>query len=205
MPMRFSHPTARKHAARLAAVAMLAIPTAAVAAPGDREVADAGDATGTEAVAYLSGIALGTTTEPEAGPFHPVDGAVDYGSAEAGFGNERGRPHEGQDIFAPSGTPVISPTTTEVLETGADGGRGNWAALYDPARDQTYNYFHMIAPAEVEAGETLAPGDRVGQVGCTGSCYGEHLHFEIREGKDPNGPATDPLPQLERWSRLPNG
>jgi murein DD-endopeptidase MepM/ murein hydrolase activator NlpD len=200
--MRFFSHNSRKHAIRAAVLASLAIPTAALAAPGDREAIDDRSATGAEAVAYLSGIAVGTTTEPEDGPFHPVDGAVDYGSAEAGFGNERGRPHEGQDVFAPTGTPVVSPSATEVLETGADGGRGNWAAIYDPARDQTYNYFHMASPAEVEAGEKLAAGEPVGQVGCTGSCYGEHLHFEIREGKDPYGPAVDPLPELQRWEPL---
>jgi murein DD-endopeptidase MepM/ murein hydrolase activator NlpD len=194
----FSH-NPRKQAIRAALLAALAVPAAAVAAPGEREPADEGSATGTEAVAYLSGIAFGTTTEVEDGPFHPVDGKVDYGSVEAAFGNARGRPHEGQDIFAPTGTPVVSPTATEVLETGADGGRGNWAAVYDRARDRTYNYFHMVAPAEVRAGEKLAPGDPVGQVGCTGSCYGEHLHFEIREGKDPYGTAVDPLPELQRW------
>ena len=80
---------------------------------------------------------------------------------------------------------VISPLATEVLETGTDGGRGNWAALYDTSADRTFVYFHMIEPAEVEAGQQLAAGDRVGHVGCTGSCYGDHLHFEIRDGARP--------------------
>ena len=200
----FSHPRTRIPAARIACLVALAIPASAAAAPGSDEPPE-DDALAAEAVAYLSGVAVATTVEPETGPFHPVDGPVDYGEAEAGFGNERGRPHEGQDIFAPTGTPVISPTETKVIETGTDGGRGNWAAIYDQARDRTYVYFHMVAPAEVEAGEKLAPGEPVGEVGCTGSCYGEHLHFEIREGEDPYGTATDPLPELQRWSRLPSG
>lgn len=136
-----------------------------------------------------------------AGPFHPVVGAVGYGSAQAAFGNARGRPHEGQDIFAPAGTPLISPTETVVVEVGSDGGRGNWAALYDPAAKRTYNYFHMIAPAKVAAGQKLGAGDRVGQVGCTGSCTGDHLHFEVRDGKSPYGAARDPLGMLEGWKR----
>lgn len=139
--------------------------------------------------------------EREQGPFHPVVGEVSYGSAEAAFGNARGRPHEGQDIFAPGGTTLISPTETVVVETGTDDGRGNWAALYDPAEKRTYTYFHMIAPAKVSAGEKLGPGDRVGEVGCTGSCSGEHLHFEIRDGKGPYGQPRDPLGLIEGWKR----
>lgn len=63
----------------------------------------------------------------------------------------------------------------------------------------------MLEPAEVKAGQHLNPGERVGQIGCTGSCYGEHLHFEIRDGRDPYGTPHDPLPELQRWERLPQG
>ena len=136
---------------------------------------------------------------PPPRPLSPVAAPVDYGTAINGFGNERGRPHEGQDMFAPEGTPVVSPTATEVLETGSDGGRGNWAALYDAAAKHTYVYMHMSAPADVAAGDRLDPGDRVGLLGCTGSCDGPHLHFEIREGRSPYAPAIDPLPELRRW------
>lgn len=61
----------------------------------------------------------------------------------------------------------------------------------------------MIEPAAVQAGEKLEVGDRVGEVGCTGSCYGDHLHFEVRAGRDPYGTASDPLPLLQRWERAP--
>lgn len=179
----------------------LALSAGALAAPATAESPEP-DTDGSP-VGLISGVAAGIATEPVPGPFHPVDGAVDYGEAEAGFGNERGRPHEGQDIFAPTGTPVVSPTATEVLETGSDGGRGNWAALYDRAGDRTFVYFHLESPAEVGAGQRLAPGDAVGRVGCTGSCYGPHLHFEIRDGADPYGTPHDPLPELQRWTPVP--
>ena len=187
----------RTTAQRLALGAALALPGIALVAPATAQDTAAPEAE--SPIALITGAAAGLAAEPDPGPFHPVSGPVDYGSAEAGFGNARGRPHEGQDILAPTGTPVVSPTRTEVLETGADGGRGNWAALYDRAADRTYVYFHMEAPAEVGAGQRLAPGDRVGRVGCTGSCYGPHLHFEIRDGADPSGTARDPLPDLVRW------
>lgn len=204
----FSYIRTRRAAARAVLAIVLAVPATAIAAPptGDDSVPPAKEdaSAGAETVALISGIAVGLTVEPEAGPFHPVDGPVDYGEAEAGFGNERGRPHEGQDIFAPAGTPVISPLETTVIETGGGDDRGNWAALYDPAGDRTFVYFHMLEPAEVKAGQKLSPGDRVGLLGCTGSCYGEHLHFEIRDGRDPYGTPHDPLPELQRWERLPH-
>jgi murein DD-endopeptidase MepM/ murein hydrolase activator NlpD len=148
--------------------------------------------------ALIIGMRLGDEAEPQR-PVNPVAGPVDYGTATNGFGGGGIRPHEGQDMFAPEGTPVVSPTATEVLETGSDGGRGNWAALWDADARQTYVYMHMSAPADVDAGDRLDPGDRVGLLGCTGSCDGPHLHFEIREGRSPYAKPIDPLPELRRW------
>jgi len=206
----------RGTAAKLALALSLAVPATAIAAPTVGDDADTGEPSrakaekpatespATDAVALISGYGVGAAIEVPEGPYHPVDGAVDYGSVEAAFGNARGRPHEGQDIMSPAGTPVISPLATEVIETGSDGGRGNWAALYDKSEDRTFVYFHMIEPAEVQAGQRLAAGDRVGQVGCTGSCFGDHLHFEIRAGRDPYGTPSDPLPELQSWKPLPS-
>jgi murein DD-endopeptidase MepM/ murein hydrolase activator NlpD len=134
------------------------------------------------------------------GPFHPVViDTVDYGETGAEFGAARsGHVHEGQDVFAPSGTPLVAVAEGEVVEVGTDSGRGNYVSIYDPARDQTFNYFHMVQPASVNQGETVDAGQEVGAVGCTGSCFGEHLHFEVHEGRDPYGPAVDPLPLLEK-------
>ena len=144
----------------------------------------------------------GATDIASPGPFDPLDGRPDYGDAEAAFGNARGRPHEGQDILSPIGTPIVSPTDGKAIDSGFDD-RGNWLAIYDPERDQTYNFFHMNAPARVSPGDRVEAGEKVGEVGCTGSCYGSHLHFEIRDGSDPYGTPRDPLPDLLRWPRPP--
>jgi murein DD-endopeptidase MepM/ murein hydrolase activator NlpD len=180
----------------LPASALAAAP-AGDGADGDRN-RDERDGSAADVAALIIGMQVGRSVEPPA-PVNPVTAPVDYGTAINGFGNERGRPHEGQDMFAPEGTPVVSPTATSVLETGSDSGRGNWAALYDAAADHTYVYLHMSAPAAVGAGERLDPGDRVGLLGCSGSCDGAHLHFEVRSGRDPYAPAIDPRPLLERW------
>ena len=84
-----------------------------------------------------------------------------------------------------AGTPLVAVDDAIVVEAGSDGGRGNHLALHDRKRDRTYVYFHMNAPAEVSRGDEIAAGERVGAVGCTGSCWGDHLHFEVRSGADP--------------------
>lgn len=178
----------------------LALPASAVAAPpaggGDRGEGHADSPA--DIAALIIGLQAGRAAEaPE--PVNPVAAPVDYGTAINTFGGGGMRTHEGQDMFAPEGTPVVSPTATEVLETGTDGGRGNWAALWDSAAKHTYVYMHMREPADVEAGEQLDPGQRVGLLGCTGSCDGAHLHFEIREGRSPYAKPIDPLPELRRW------
>jgi murein DD-endopeptidase MepM/ murein hydrolase activator NlpD len=135
-------------------------------------------------------------------PVHPVDGAVGYGEAGARFGAGRsGHVHAGQDVFAPAGTPLVAVRDSVVVETGSDGGRGNYAALYAPGTDETYLYLHMLSPASTSVGGRLKSGQPVGALGCTGSCFGDHLHFEIRAGRGTTGPAVDPLPALLSWSQ----
>ena len=169
----------------------------------DDAVAPAGQTVAGRAAVAARELRAGSDDLLNPGPFHPLDGKPDYGDAEAAFGNARGRPHEGQDIMSPAGTTIVSPTDGTAIDSGYDS-RGNWLAIYDPERDQTYNFFHMNAPALVKPGDSVEAGEKVGEVGCTGSCYGSHLHFEIRDGSDPYGTARDPLPQLLRWQRVPH-
>jgi murein DD-endopeptidase MepM/ murein hydrolase activator NlpD len=132
----------------------------------------------------------------------PVRAAVSYGGAGARFGNDRGdHMHEGQDVFAPAGTPLVAVRDGVVAETGNDGGRGNYVAIYSREAGRTYVYLHMQDPASVSVGQRVKAGQLVGKVGCTGSCFGDHLHFEIRQGRGANGTPQDPLPSLQRWTR----
>jgi murein DD-endopeptidase MepM/ murein hydrolase activator NlpD len=138
----------------------------------------------------------------ERGPFVPVVGRVDYGTTENAFGAARsGHVHAGQDMFAPAGTPEVAATDGVIAETGS-GGQGNYVYLYDPERDRTYVYMHMIAPAVVKPSEKVQAGQKLGGLGCTGSCWGDHLHFEIREGKGITGEPMDPMPYLRDWQHL---
>ena len=142
----------------------------------------------------------------EAGPVHPVrvEGAIDYGDSGARFGASRwGHVHEGQDVFADSGTPLVAVHDAVVLEAGNDGGRGNYVAIYSATEDQTYVYMHMLRPSPLKRGDDVPAGAELGAMGCTGSCYGTHLHFEIRTGKGIEEKPVDPLPLLQRWPQVP--
>lgn len=194
--------TLRHLPTRLAVAIALVLPASAIAAPAaDDSRPPAGPAPETKVVPVL--VTTAAAIGAEGGPYNPVTAPVDYGTAINTFGGGGMREHEGQDMFAPEGTPVVSPVETKVLETGTDGGRGNWAALYDAERKRTYVYMHMLEPAAVKAGQKLDAGEKVGLLGCTGSCDGAHLHFEIRAGADPYGAPSDPLPELKRWEPAP--
>jgi len=133
---------------------------------------------------------------------HPLTIAPDYGTPENAFGAARsGHVHEGQDVFAPAGSPLVAVTDGVIAEAGTDGAQGNYVYLYDPRAERTYVYMHMVGPAPVKTGQRVHAGDRLGGVGCTGSCWGEHLHFEVHDGRGMAGPARDPLPLLREWER----
>jgi murein DD-endopeptidase MepM/ murein hydrolase activator NlpD len=139
---------------------------------------------------------------PEPAEWFPVRGVVDFGAADARFGAWRGeRRHEGQDVFAPAGTPLVAIRDGEVVETGDDGGRGNYVAIWSPEARSTFVYLHMQHPTPYEPGEPVEAGQRVGAVGCTGSCWGDHLHLEMRAGRGTTGEPLDPLPLLSRLAR----
>lgn len=158
--------------------------------------------------AAVSSLLLFAAASAEARPYSappathvfPVVGAHGFGESAARFGATRGgRAHDGQDVFAEAGTPLLAVADGRVLETGNGGGRGNYVAIFDPAARRTYVYLHLRDPARVRAGSSVHVGERIGSVGCTGSCWGDHLHFEVRRGRGLTGPALDPLPLLRRW------
>jgi murein DD-endopeptidase MepM/ murein hydrolase activator NlpD len=125
------------------------------------------------------------------------------GRPEYGDGLNAGRGHQGQDLLIAAGTPEVAVADSVVLETGNSGGRGNFISLYDPVADRTYNYFHMLEPALAGKGQHVREGQKVGEVGCTGSCWGDHLHFELRAGRNPYGPVLNPTPLLHRLEAEP--
>lgn len=126
----------------------------------------------------------------------PVLGLV-RSSITSDFGDPRGggtRSHEGQDILAPRGTPVLSPTEAVVLRVGKGTNSGNNVYTANPG-DETFVYMHLDSIAKgLDSGDEIEKGEIIGYVGNTGNASGgpTHLHFEIQE----DGDAKDPYPRL---------
>jgi murein DD-endopeptidase MepM/ murein hydrolase activator NlpD len=95
--------------------------------------------------------------------------------------------HAGLDIDGESGDRIIAARSGRVTFAGDDGdGYGVKVLIRHPGGYETL-YSHLSTIAVTEG--PIQRGDLVGEVGCTGSCTGPHLHFEIHE----NGAAVDPL------------
>lgn len=102
------------------------------------------------------------------------------------------RAHEGIDIFAPRGTPVVSATPGMVRSTSPTRLGGNVVWLADATRAQSLYYAHLDSVVAV-AGQRVGVGDTLGFVGNTGNAASTrpHLHFGIyRRGIG----AVDPWP-----------
>lgn len=114
------------------------------------------------------------------------------------FGDPRGdgtRTHEGLDIIAVKGTPIVSPTPAVVLSTGNGDSSGLYVYTANPG-GETFVYMHLDKIGEnVTPGAVLETGSLIGYVGNTGNASGggAHLHFEIK-----NNVATDPYPRITR-------
>jgi septal ring factor EnvC (AmiA/AmiB activator) len=120
-----------------------------------------------------------------AGMIWPVSGPV-----TSGFGWRWGRMHEGIDIGAPTGAPIRAAAAGTVIFAGWMSGYGQLVVV-DHGGGVATAYAHMSTMA-AGGGQSVAQGQVIGYVGCTGHCYGSHLHFEVRVG----GAAVDPLRYL---------
>jgi len=127
----------------------------------------------------------GDTTPSASGFIWPVNGPV-----TSGFGMRWGRMHEGIDIGVGAGTPIHAAASGRVVYSGWMGGYGNLVAI-DHGRGLSTAYGHQSSIA-VGNGQIVSQGQVIGYVGCTGHCFGDHLHFEVRI----NGSAVDPLGYL---------
>lgn len=113
-----------------------------------------------------------------------------------------GRLHEGQDIFAPKGTPVLSATNGYVFKVGENNLGGQTVSVIS-AGGRVYYYAHLDAYAPgLEVGDPVTTRTVLGFVGTTGNAQGTppHLHFGIYTGTG----AINPLPLLTDRSVPPN-
>jgi len=136
----------------------------------------------------------------------PLAGSFNYGGSGARFGAPRsGHTHQGQDLAAAEGTPIVAPRggVVETVQYQASGA-GHYAVLDGAREDRDYVFMHMRSGSvRVRAGQRVRTGQRIGEVGNTGRSFGAHLHFEVWRGGwfASRGRPVDPLPLLRAWDR----
>jgi murein DD-endopeptidase MepM/ murein hydrolase activator NlpD len=171
------------------------------------------------------GTATITPVPPTADPNLPAEhyymirpiptGWTDYADRTYAYGSTSGgqyRPHTGEEFRNPESTPVVAVGNATVIHAGDDLARqfGPNTAFYGilvvlQMTDFTYNgqpvyalYGHL-STTHVNAGDAVAVGDVIGEVGQTGIAIGPHLHFEVRVGNPDNYFTSTRNPDL--WIR----
>lgn len=143
---------------------------------------------------------MAATPETIPGFVFPVAGPTSFVSSFGYCRDGCARAHQGNDLFARAGTPVVAVEDgwVEKVGTNALGGLTVWTRGRSGYR---YYYAHLRDWAPLVAGQEITAGTVVGTVGNTGNAIGtsSHLHFEIHPG---NAPAIDPYPVLLRAPRV---
>jgi murein DD-endopeptidase MepM/ murein hydrolase activator NlpD len=139
-----------------------------------------------------------TTTAPPGSMIFPVAGAHTFGQ---GVGAARkGHTHQGQDIMAACGTPLVAVSRAKVKFVSFQSLAGNYVVIRNKKLHQDYMYAHLAARASVTKGTVVQPGQQIGIVGQTGDATACHLHFELWLGKwYRGGHPVDPMPYLRTY------
>jgi murein DD-endopeptidase MepM/ murein hydrolase activator NlpD len=138
----------------------------------------------------------GATTRAATARF-PVQGSWSYGD---GFG-ERARGHDGVDVMAACGLPLVAPEAGRVVFRAQHSAAGHYVVVR-VAGGEDHVFMHLRTASPLAKGATVEQGARLGEVGRTGNATACHLHFEIwsAPGWYEGGSARDPKPDLERWA-----
>lgn len=127
---------------------------------------------------------------------HGFRGAV----GRFGAGRNGGRIHEGFDVVARCGAPLVAVRGGTVIRNAFDGALdGHYLIVRARKENRTYRYSHLPQSSALEVGDRVRTGQRVGVVGRSGNAasVGCHLHFEIKQGRR----FVDPEPLLRAWDR----
>ncbi|QEC46328.1 M23 family metallopeptidase [Baekduia soli] len=134
----------------------------------------------------------------------PVAGPHSYGGDDARFGTGRvGHSHQGQDVLADEGTPVVAPLAGTIIARDYQASAAGFYLAMDAADGRSFFFAHCQKDTfAVTLGQTVAAGQQLCRVGHTGDATGPHLHFEIWIGGWRRSSASypvDPLAQLQAW------
>lgn len=112
----------------------------------------------------------------------PVEGAIN-----TAFEGD----HDGIDIEGETGDPIVAARSGRITFAGDDGDGYGTKILIDHGKGISTLYSHLADIIEKQG--WVHRGQKIGTVGCTGSCSGDHLHFEIQKNETPMNP-VDFLP-----------
>ena len=132
----------------------------------------------------------------------PILGAHEFSLGAGSFGAARsGHTHQGQDMMASCGTPLVAARGGAVQYSGYQAAAGNYIVIDGKGTTYDFMYAHLAEPSPLQTGETVRTGQPIGLVGDTGDASGCHLHFEMwtAPGWYEGGAPIDPLPYLEKW------
>jgi murein DD-endopeptidase MepM/ murein hydrolase activator NlpD len=152
---------------------------------GDIAALEAASAQVTNQLRGAGPLPAGPVRQGSGGYIWPVNGPV-----VSGFGMRWGRLHAGVDIAVPTGTPIRASAAGRVAMAGWMGGYGQYTCIQHGGGVATC-YGHQSSIG-VSVGQSVSQGQVIGAVGCTGHCFGPHVHFEVRV----NGTPVDPMGYL---------
>ena len=119
-----------------------------------------------------------STGNPDTGFSRPADGRLSSRFGLRRYFNDLPRnPHNGLDFAAPSGAPVRAPAAGTVIDTGDYFFNGN-SVFLDHGQGLISIYMHL-SRIDVQVGQRVARGERLGAVGATGRSTGPHLHWTV--------------------------
>jgi len=119
-----------------------------------------------------------------------VERSYPYGSTQNGLREA----HHGVEFYQPYGTPVLAAANGQVVFAGEDkltllawvtDFYGKVIVLQHTLNGQTvFTLYAHLSAIQVQTGETVALGQKIGEVGASGTAIGSHLHFEVRLGQN---------------------
>ncbi len=134
----------------------------------------------------------------------PVLGKHEFDMGAGRFGAPRaGHVHQGQDVMAACGTPLVAARGGVVQYAGFQSAAGNYLVVDGKGTGIDFMYAHLAEPSPLHTGDPVRTGQAIGIVGQTGDATACHLHFEMwsAPGWYEGGAPFDPLPYLQKWDR----
>lgn len=132
----------------------------------------------------------------------PIPGAHEFSLSGGRFGAGRsGHTHQGQDVMAACGIPLLAARGGVVQYAAYEANAGNYVVIDGKGTPNDFMYAHLAEPSPLRVGETVRTGQPIGVVGDSGDASACHLHFEMwgAPGWYEGGSPFDPMPYLQKW------